>query len=74
MEKCYIDKTIVSEKSSGGAHKHLTYELYILFEGKKTYFIENEEYELEKNSIMCTPPPFNALYPRRSQRAIRFVL
>lgn len=56
MKNCQATKTTVLENATTFAHMHLTYELYFLYDGNRTYFIENEKYELEKNSLICVPP------------------
>ncbi len=57
MSICYLEKTTINQ-STGMLipHMHLWFEFYVLVHGERSLTIENEEYSLSKNTLICIPP------------------
>ncbi len=53
----YVEKSSVSKpRGMSIPHMHHFYELYILTEGDRRIYIENDIFEMKKNSLVCFPP------------------
>lgn len=56
MHNCFIDiKTSLVDFTMPVQHLHAYYELYLLTEGERTLYIENDEYIMQKNQILLIP-------------------
>ncbi len=57
MQLPYVEKSSVSKPQGMSIpHMHHFYELYILTEGERSIYIENDIFEMKKNSLVCFPP------------------
>lgn len=58
IEKTKLDKEVytIGYESAMLYHSHEYFELYFLYEGKKSYCAEGRIYEFEKNTLVVVPP------------------
>ncbi len=56
MKSCFINiDSSVSNFTMFSHHSHNFHELYVLADGKRTFYLENEEYTLHKNDVLLVP-------------------
>lgn len=56
MTSCFVEKrTSLVDFTMPLHHTHAYYELYVLADGKREFYIENDEYTLVKNDLLLVP-------------------
>ncbi len=64
MRDCFVQKTTVNVKSAMALpHSHTLYELYVLEEGSRTFYIESDEFTMNDNDLLLVP----ASVPHRTE-------
>ena len=73
MDNCFIEKASMSVPSAMPVqHCHPYYELYMLVEGNRKIFIENDEYTMAKNDLLLIPS--NILHRTDGNTYTRFLV